>query len=181
MDAAQLAILKSSIKTIPDYPKAGIQFRDITSLIQNNQAYNIAVKALSEPFRQANITKVVGAEARGFIFGAAVAAELNVGFVPARKPNKLPRETVSCSYQLEYGEDELHIHTDALTAEDNVLLVDDLIATGGTIAATVELVHSLGAQVEGAAFVIALPELGGVSKLAELDIRCVNLVEFDGE
>lgn len=180
-DASVLAEIKASIKTIPDYPKAGIQFRDVTSLIENGEAFRQAVIALAAPYQNKNITKIVGAEARGFIFGAAVANILGCGFVLARKPNKLPRATVSQAYQLEYGEDELHIHQDALNAKDNVLLIDDLIATGGTIEACAKLVRQLGATVEDAAFVIALPDLGGEAKLTAMNIQSYSLVSFEGE
>lgn len=180
-DSKILAEIKASIKTIPDYPKAGIQFRDVTSLVENGNAFAKSVDALVEPYKNMGITKVVGAEARGFIFGAAVANKLGCGFVLARKPNKLPRETISQSYQLEYGEDELHIHKDALDENDVILLVDDLIATGGTIEASVKLVRSLGAKVNHAAFVISLPDLGGEDKLKQLNIEPFSLVSFEGE
>ncbi|MCU4674979.1 adenine phosphoribosyltransferase [Catenovulum sp. 2E275] len=176
-----LAQLKNSIKAIPDYPKPGIIFRDVTSLVEDGAAFKKAVECLAQPYLNKGITKVVGTEARGFIFGSAVANILNTGFVLARKPNKLPRETISQTYQLEYGEDELHIHKDSLNPTDTVLLVDDLIATGGTIEATVKLVRQLGAQVEDAAFVIALPALGGEQKLRNLGVEPYSLVAFDGE
>lgn len=176
-----LAQIRASIKAIPDYPKPGIIFRDVTSLVEDGKAFKQAIECLAKPYMEQGITKVVGTEARGFIFGAAVAHLLNTGFVLARKPNKLPRETISQSYQLEYGEDELHIHKDSLNKNDKVLLVDDLIATGGTIEATVKLVRTLGAQVEHAAFVIALPDLGGEHKLRELGVEPYSLVAFDGD
>ncbi|EWH09680.1 adenine phosphoribosyltransferase [Catenovulum agarivorans DS-2] len=179
--SADLAAIKSSIKTIPDYPKKGIKFRDVTSLVEDATAFSLSVKALAQPYKNSGITKVVGAEARGFIFGAAVANLLGAGFVLARKPNKLPRETISQSYQLEYGTDQLQIHKDALSANDNVLLIDDLIATGGTIEAAVKMVRQLGATVHSAAFVINLPDLGGVDKLRQLNVTPFCLVEFEGE
>ncbi|WP_440903972.1 adenine phosphoribosyltransferase [Catenovulum sp. SX2] len=179
--SAVLAEIKSSIKTIPNYPKAGIMFRDVTSLVENGRAFALSVQALTEPFKNQGITKVVGAEARGFIFGAAVANALGAGFVLARKPNKLPRETISQDYELEYGSDELHIHKDSLNDTDKVLLVDDLIATGGTIEAVTKMVRQLGAKVENAAFVINLPDLGGADKLRDLNITPYCLVEFEGE
>ena len=176
-----LAYIRDSIKAIPDYPKPGIIFRDVTSLVEDGEAFKKAIHSLAEPYLNSGITKVVGTEARGFIFGSAVAHLLNTGFVLARKPNKLPRETISQSYLLEYGEDELHIHKDSLNENDTVLLVDDLIATGGTIEATAKLVRQLGAKVEHAAFVIALPALGGEQKLRELGVEPFSLVSFDGE
>ncbi|MER2491429.1 adenine phosphoribosyltransferase [Catenovulum sediminis] len=180
-EQANLDYIRSSIKTIPNYPKEGIMFRDVTSLIEDGKAFAMSVNALAAQYKDKHITKVVGAEARGFIFGAAVANVLGAGFVLARKPNKLPRETVRQSYQLEYGEDELHIHKDALTADDHVLMIDDLIATGGTMEAAVKMVRSLGAKVEDAAFVISLPDLGGLAKLQALDVQAYSLVSFNGE
>ncbi|AWB65327.1 adenine phosphoribosyltransferase [Saccharobesus litoralis] len=181
MNDAVLANIKASITTIPDYPKAGIMFRDITSLIQNNQAFNQTIDCLVAQFQDQGYTKVLGAEARGFIFGAALAHRLNIGFIPARKPNKLPRETVSQEYQLEYGTDALHIHKDAVSSNDNVLVVDDLIATGGTIIAAINLVRQLGATVTDAAFVVALPDLGGEDKLTALNVKPFSLISFEGE
>lgn len=142
--AQQLQFIKDSIKTIPDYPKPGILFRDVTSLLENPLAYAASIELLVERYREAGVTKVVGTEARGFLFGAPVALALGVGFVPVRKPGKLPRATLSESYELEYGTDKLEIHTDAITAGDKVLVVDDLLATGGTIEATTKLIRRLG-------------------------------------
>ncbi|WP_127958916.1 adenine phosphoribosyltransferase [Serratia microhaemolytica] len=176
----QLQFIKDSIKTIPDYPKPGIIFRDVTSLLEDPQAYACSIQLLTEHYRQAGITKVVGTEARGFLFGAPVALALGVGFIPVRKPGKLPRATLSESYELEYGTDNLEIHTDAITAGDNVLVVDDLLATGGTIEATASLVRRLGGTVKHAAFIINLPDLGGETRLNKLGIECYNLVNFPG-
>lgn len=142
--AQQLKYIKDSIKTIPDYPKAGILFRDVTSLLENPKAYSASIELLSEHYSESGVTKVVGTEARGFLFGAPVALALGVGFVPVRKPGKLPRETISESYELEYGTDTLEIHTDSIQPGDKVLVVDDLLATGGTIEATVKLIRRLG-------------------------------------
>ncbi len=144
--AQQLKYIKDSIKTIPDYPKAGILFRDVTSLLENPKAYSASIKLLSEHYSESGVTKVVGTEARGFLFGAPVALALGVGFVPVRKPGKLPRETISESYELEYGTDTLEIHTDSIQPGDKVLVVDDLLATGGTIEATVKLIRRLGGE-----------------------------------
>ncbi|HEI8867441.1 adenine phosphoribosyltransferase [Serratia sp. AKBS12] len=178
--AQQLQFIKDSIKTIPDYPKPGILFRDVTSLLENPLAYAASIELLVERYREAGITKVVGTEARGFLFGAPVALALGVGFVPVRKPGKLPRATLIESYELEYGTDQLEIHSDAITADDVVLVVDDLLATGGTIEATAKLIRRLGGQVKDAAFIINLPDLGGEARLNQLGIDCYSLVNFAG-
>lgn len=178
--AQQLKYIKDSIKTIPDYPKAGILFRDVTSLLENPKAYSASIELLSEHYSESGVTKVVGTEARGFLFGAPVALALGVGFVPVRKPGKLPRETISESYELEYGTDTLEIHTDSIQLGDKVLVVDDLLATGGTIEATVKLIRRLGGEVVHAAFIINLPELGGEARLTQQGIHCYSLVSFDG-
>lgn len=175
------AFIRSSIKTVPNYPKEGIMFRDVTSLIENPTAFHQSVELLIEPYRNMEFTKVVGTEARGFLFGAPVALALGLGFVPVRKPGKLPRETINESYELEYGQDRLEIHTDAIQPGDRVLLVDDLLATGGTIEASAKLIRRLGGIVEHAAFVVALPSLGGVQRLNELGLKSTYLCSFDGE
>ncbi|MCG9721584.1 adenine phosphoribosyltransferase [Shewanella sp. Isolate7] len=181
MNTDKLALIKQSIKTIPDYPKPGIMFRDVTSLMEDPAAYQATIALFVERYKDLGVTKVVGTEARGFLFGAPLALELGVGFVPVRKPGKLPRETISESYELEYGHDMLEIHTDAIKAGDKVLVVDDLLATGGTIEATVKLIRQLGGEVEHAAFVITLPELGGEHRLAEMGLSLMTLCEFEGE
>ncbi|MDX1280299.1 adenine phosphoribosyltransferase [Shewanella colwelliana] len=181
MNTDKLALIKQSIKTIPDYPKPGIMFRDVTSLMEDHNAYQATIELLLEKYQGQGFTKVVGTEARGFLFGAPLALELGVGFVPVRKPGKLPRETISESYELEYGHDMLEIHTDAINADDKVLVIDDLLATGGTIEATVKLIRRLGGQVNHAAFVISLPELGGEQRLNDMDLELVTLCEFEGE
>ena len=142
---------ESLIVDIPDYPKPGVVFKDITPLLADPEGFAAVVKALADPYRDAGVTKIVGSEARGFIMGAPVALELGAGFVPARKPGKLPRETASQEYDLEYGTAELHLHLDAVGPDDKVLLVDDLIATGGTMVAQVKLVERLGAELVGIA------------------------------
>lgn len=180
VSAQQSELIKNSIKSIPDYPKPGILFRDVTSLLEVPHAYATSIEMLVEPYRAAGITKVVGTEARGFLFGAPVALALGVGFVPVRKPGKLPRQTLSENYELEYGTDSLEIHVDAITADDKVLVVDDLLATGGTIEATVKLIRRLGGNVADAAFVINLFDLGGEQRLNQLGIRCHSLVNFPG-
>jgi len=178
--AQQLQLIKDSIKTIPDYPKAGILFRDVTSLLEIPEAYALSIKLLADRYRDVGVTKVVGTEARGFLFGAPVALALGVGFVPVRKPGKLPRETLSEEYTLEYGTDKLEIHTDAITPGDKVLVIDDLLATGGTIEATLKLIRRLGGEVTDAAFIIDLPELGGEARLTAQGISCYSLVAFSG-
>ena len=178
--AQQLEYLKNSIQSIQDYPKPGILFRDVTSLLEDPQAYALSIELLTERYRNAGITKVVGTEARGFLFGSPVALALGVGFVPVRKPGKLPRETISESYELEYGTDSLEIHVDAIKEGDKVLVVDDLLATGGTIDATVKLIRRLGGEVQDAAFVINLFDLGGEQRLDKLGINSYSLVPFPG-
>ncbi|MEZ9591367.1 adenine phosphoribosyltransferase [Vibrio breoganii] len=180
MNIEKQALIKASIKSIPDYPKPGILFRDVTSLMEDAKAYQATIEMLIERYQGMGFTKVVGTEARGFLFGAPLALELGVGFVPVRKPGKLPRNTISQSYELEYGIDVLEIHTDAITEGDKVLVVDDLLATGGTIEATTKLIRQLGGIVEHAAFVINLPEIGGDKRIEKMGIEVFSLCEFDG-
>ena len=181
MTTETLALIKQSIKTIPDYPKPGIMFRDVTSLLEDAKAYQATIALLVEHYKSMGFTKVVGTEARGFLFGAPLALELGIGFVPVRKPGKLPRATISQDYELEYGTDTLEIHTDAIVEGDKVLVIDDLLATGGTIEATVKLIRELGGEVKDAAFVINLPELGGGDRLKALGLEILTLCEFEGE
>ena len=176
----QLDLIKSSIKSIPNYPKEGIIFRDITSLLEVPSAFKATIDLIVEQYRDKGLTKVLGTESRGFIFGAPVALALGLPFELVRKPKKLPRETISQSYQLEYGQDTLEMHVDAISEGDNVLIIDDLLATGGTVEATVKLVQRLGGVVKHAAFVINLPELGGEKRLNNLGIDCYTLVNFEG-
>ena len=176
----QLDLIKSSIKSIPNYPKEGIIFRDITSLLEVPAAFKATIDLIVEQYRDKGITKVLGTESRGFIFGAPVALALGLPFELVRKPKKLPRETISQSYQLEYGQDTLEMHIDAISEGDNVLIIDDLLATGGTVEATIKLVQRLGGVVKHAAFVINLPELGGEKRLNNLGVDCYTLVNFEG-
>ena len=163
--------LEPYIRPIPDFPKPGIQFWDITPLVKDPEALTQAVAGLVEPFAGERIDLVAGMEARGFIFGSLAAASLNVGFVPLRKPGKLPYEVQSTSYELEYGSATLEVHVDAMSGGDRVLLVDDVIATGGTAAASCELIGELGAEIAGCAFVVELVELGGRARLAERTVH----------
>lgn len=172
--------LKSLIRTIPDYPKPGILFRDITTLIEHPQGFRESVERLAEAHRGLGITHVAGIEARGFIFGAGVAIALGVGFVPVRKRGKLPGATIGQNYMLEYGVDTIEIHADVLNPAHKVLVIDDLIATGGTAVAAVELMRRTGAVVEHAGFVIDLFDLGGADKLRRLGVRIESLVPFPG-
>jgi len=181
MEHQSISYIKDSIKAIADYPKPGIMFRDITSLLEDSKAFALTIDLLAQKYTEQGFTKIVGTEARGFIFGAPLALALGIGFVPARKPGKLPRKTISQNYVLEYGTDTLEIHEDALSVDDKVLVVDDLLATGGTVEATVKLIRQIGAQVTDAAFVISLPDLGGETRLSNMDLTITTLVEFEGE
>ncbi len=171
--------LREYIRTIPDFPKKGIRFKDITTLCRDRDAFKEAVSLMCDPFRDAEIDAVVGIESRGFIFGAAMALELGSAFVPIRKPGKLPGETFSCSYELEYGSDSIEIHCDGLQPEQRVLLVDDLLATGGTMKAAAELVHKCGAEVVSAVFLIELSFLSGRERLDGMPIHV--LISYDKE
>ena len=172
--------LLDHIRTIPDYPKPGILFRDITTLLGHAGAFRRAIDELVQPYAGLKIDKIAGMEARGFILGGAVSHQLSAGFVPIRKKGKLPHRTVSIAYKLEYGEDEMEMHADALVKGERVLLVDDLIATGGTAEGAVKLLRNAGAELVEAAFVIDLPELGGAAKLRALDVPVRSLISFEG-
>ena len=169
-----------SIRAIPDYPRPGIVFRDITTLLGDARAFRRAVDELVQPFAGLKIAKIAGIEARGFILGGAVAHQLSAGFVPVRKKGKLPLETLRATYALEYGTDEIEIHRDAVQPGERVLLVDDLIATGGTAEAAVNLLAGLGAEVVAACFIVDLPELGGADKIRRLGVPVRTLVSFGG-
>jgi len=178
--ATHVQDLKKLIRTIPDYPKPGIMFRDVTTLLGDAQGFKAAVAALAEPYRTRPVDAVAGIEARGFILGGAVADRLGCGFVPVRKKGKLPWKTIGQDYTLEYGVDTIEIHADAIDKEERVLIVDDLIATGGTAEAAVQLVRRSGGDVVGAAFIIDLPDLGGRKRLEALGVACHVLMAFEG-
>ena len=172
--------LIAAIRTIPDYPKPGIMFRDITTLLGDARAFRRAVDEMVQPFTGRKIDKVAGIEARGFILGGAVAHQLSAGFVPLRKKGKLPHQVIGVDYALEYGIDTIEMHLDAFQPGERVLLVDDLIATGGTAIAAVALLRQGGAEVIGAAFVVDLPELGGADRLRAAGVKVSTLVAFEG-
>ncbi len=171
--------LKTFIRDIPDFPKPGILFRDITPLLSNPAAFRECIRRMAEQFRDSGVTAVLAAEARGFIFAAPLALELNARFIPVRKPGKLPFETRSLRYELEYGTDTLEMHTDAVGPGDRVLLVDDLLATGGTILACLQLAQHSGADVVGCAFAIELAFLNGALRLAP--VPCFSVMSYGGE
>ena len=172
--------LKSTIRNIPDYPKPGIMFRDITTLLGNARAFRRAVDELVQPWAGRKIDKVAGIEARGFILGGAVAHQVSAGFIPIRKKGKLPHTTVRIAYSLEYGLDEMEIHEDAVTKGERVIIVDDLIATGGTAEGAVKLLRQMGAEILAACFIVDLPDLGGAEKLRKLNVPVRTLMAFDG-
>jgi adenine phosphoribosyltransferase len=180
MPSVTLGEIRDAIRAIPDYPKPGIIFRDITTLLGDARIFRAVVDQLVEPWQHAAIDRVAGIEARGFILGGAVAHQLSAGFVPIRKKGKLPHATVRVAYSLEYGLDEMEMHRDAVRSGERIILVDDLLATGGTAAAAVELLRSLGAEVLAACFVIDLPALGGSARLAQLEVPVRALVSFAG-
>ncbi|HTG02398.1 MAG TPA: adenine phosphoribosyltransferase [Nitrospirota bacterium] len=175
--------IKSKIRTIPDYPKKGIMFRDITTLLKDPVGFKLVIDSLTKRYGgpKFHFDTVVGIESRGFIIGSALAYTLGKGFIPIRKKGKLPAEVVSQEYALEYGTDRIEIHKDALKKGEKVLLVDDLLATGGTALAAAALVEKLGAQVVEAAFIVDLPDVGGKKKLLEKGYKVFALTEFEGE
>jgi adenine phosphoribosyltransferase len=172
--------LRDAIRSIPDYPKPGIIFRDITTLLGDARAFRRTIDELVQPWAGMKIDKVAGIEARGFIVGGAVAHQVSAGFVPIRKKGKLPGSTVRIAYSLEYGVDEMEMHDDAIAAGERVVLVDDLIATGGTAEGAVKLLRNIGAEVLAACFIIDLPALGGADKLRKLDVPVRTLISFEG-
>ena len=172
--------LRAAIRTIADYPKPGVMFRDITTLLRDGRAFHSVVERLAQPWLATGVNRIAGIEARGFILGGALAERLGAGFVPIRKKGKLPHATVRVAYSLEYGLDEMEMHRDAVGAGEDIILVDDLIATGGTAAGAVQLLRTLGARVLAACFIVDLPELGGARKLAALGVPVTALVSFTG-
>jgi adenine phosphoribosyltransferase len=172
--------IRRYIRTIPDYPKPGILFRDITTLLSNLHGFRAAVDELVWPFLKGDIDYVAGIEARGFILGGAVAHALGRGFIPIRKKGKLPHKVIGQDYQLEYGVDTIEIHADAIQKGDRILLIDDLIATGGTAGAAIDLIRKSGGEVVAAGFVIDLPDLGGAVKLRDKGVKVHTLVGFAG-
>ena len=173
--------IKARIRTIPDYPKAGIQFRDITTLLQDPVGFRLTIEGLCKPYAGGRIDKVAGIEARGFIVGGAVAQQLDAGFVPVRKSGKLPWQTIGQDYELEYGVDRVEVHTDAILEGERILLVDDLIATGGTADAAARLIREAGGEIAGCAFIVDLPDLGGRRRLEAQGLSIHALCAFDGE
>ncbi len=173
--------IKSLIRTIPNYPKPGIQFRDITTLLADAEGFQQVINGFYQRYKDQQINKIVAIEARGFILGAALAYKLGVGFVPVRKAGKLPAETMGHDYVLEYGSDRVEIHADAIRTGEEILLIDDLIATGGTAEAAAALIQKLGGNVVECAFVIDLPDLGGINRLKKLGLTCYALCAFEGE
>ena len=173
--------LPDLVRSIPDYPKSGIIFRDITTLLNHPRGFRQTVDELVHPFVGQRIDKVVGIEARGFILGGAVAHQLSVGFVPVRKKGKLPWQTIGQDYELEYGTDRIEIHTDMIVQGEKLLLIDDLIATGGTALAAIQLLERAGGEIVGCSFVIDLPDLGGADKLRNAGQTVTSLMAFEGE
>ena len=172
---------KSIIRDIPDYPKKGIIFKDITTLLKDSSAFQEVINVFYEKLKNEKIDKVIGIESRGFIFGAPLAYKLNVGFVPIRKKGKLPGETISVNYDLEYGTDQIEMHTDALQKEERVILIDDLIATGGTALAAIELINKMEAEIIENLFLIDLTFLGGSQSIKELGYKVFSICNYEGE
>lgn len=173
--------VRDLIRTIPDYPKPGIQFRDVTTLWADARGFRTAIDLLVQPYAGVRIDHVAGIEARGFVLGGAVAHQLSVGFIPIRKTGKLPGSTIGEDYDLEYGTDRVEIHDDVVVRGENVLIVDDLLATGGTAAAAVNLIRRAGGTVVGCCFIVDLPDLGGRAKLQAMGLSVMTLCEFEGD
>ena len=176
-----MSSIKDLIRTVPDFPIVGIQFRDVTTLFNDSKGFQECIDRLTAPYKETKVDKVVGLEARGFIIGGAIAKELRCGFIPIRKAGKLPGKTITQDYVLEYGKATLEIHDDALAAGEKILLVDDLLATGGTAEAGITLVEKLGGEILGCSFIVNLPELGGSKKLEKMGIPTHILCEFEGK
>ena len=173
--------IKSRIRTIPHYPKQGIMFRDITTLLKDAVGMRLMIDEIAKRYKGQKVSKVAGIESRGFIIGAPVAYLLGVGFIPIRKKGKLPGETVGHDYELEYGADRIEIHTDAVSKGERILLIDDLIATGGTAEAAATLIGKMGGEVIECCFVVDLPDIGGRKRLEKLGLKVFTLCEFEGE
>ena len=173
--------VKSKIRTVPNWPKQGVMFRDITTLLKDKEGYNHMIKLLVERYKDMEIDVIAGIESRGFITGAVLAHRLGIGFVPIRKPGKLPAETVSEEYELEYGKDKIEIHKDAIPEGSKVLLVDDLVATSGTAVAAANLIKNLGGEIVECSFIVELPDLGGREKLEKKGLKVFSLVQFEGD
>jgi len=173
--------VKSKIRTIPHWPKKGVMFRDITTLLKDKEGYNHMIELLVERYKNKNIDIIAGIESRGFITGAVLAHRLGIGFVPIRKPGKLPAETVSEEYELEYGKDKIEVHKDAIQKGAKVLLVDDLVATSGTAVAAANLIKKLGGEIVECSFIVELPDLGGREKLEKKGLKVFSLVQFEGD
>jgi adenine phosphoribosyltransferase len=169
------------IRTIPDYPKPGIQFRDITTLLKDPAGFKACIDSLIERYRDQSIDKIVGIESRGFMFAAPLAYALGIGFIPVRKPGKLPGKTTGHDYALEYGTDRIEIHDDAITSGERVLIIDDLLATGGTAEAAVTLVQKMGGSIVECAFLVDLPEIGGRQRIEKMGLAVFALCEFEGD
>lgn len=171
--------IKSRIRTIPHYPREGIMFRDITTLLKDPIGLRTTIDVITERYRTEKINKIIGIESRGFIFAAPVAYALGAGFVPIRKQGKLPAKTISCDYQLEYGSDRIEIHADAIDKGDRILMIDDLIATGGTMEAAIKLVQEMGGNIIECCFVVDLPNVGGSKRLRQQGHQLYSLCSFD--
>lgn len=172
--------LAEYIRNIPDYPKPGIQFKDVTSLLANPEAFQYSIRIFKERYENQNIDIIAGIESRGFIFGSALAFALGISFVPIRKKGKLPGETISQSYQLEYGTDEIEVHQDAIQKNQNIVIIDDLMATGGTMEAAILLTQKLHANIVETCCLIDLPDLGGSNKMKKLNIPFYTQLSFEG-
>lgn len=176
-----MSIVKSKIRTIPDYPKPGIMFRDITSLLIDPEGFQLTIGTFVARYQNAGINKIAAIEARGFITGAALAFQLGIGFVPIRKKGKLPGETISATYQLEYGTDQVEIHKDSISPGEKVLIMDDLIATGGTLEASIQLIRQLQGEIHECATIIDLPDLGGTKKILDkYGVGVFSICQFEG-
>jgi adenine phosphoribosyltransferase len=173
--------IKSRIRTVPHYPKQGIQFRDITTLLKDPVGFRLAIDDLIRRYKEVKIDKIAGIESRGFILGAPLAYALGKGFIPIRKQGKLPAETIGHDYELEYGTDRIEIHTDAITRGEKILLVDDLIATGGTAEAACKLIEKMGGKIVECCFIIDLPDIGGRARLEKMGQKVFALCEFEGD